>query len=199
MNISAPFIWGSLINYSKMFGLGQDLQTALLIACSLRENRYLKKVGLPSGVDLIYPFLDGIVPWVQQMMMMTLVKDVGTSIKCTTTIQNDVRRKTTGLLSRNSMIPLKYIDDMTNLDVMKVTRPMIWLKYLDDHGIDLIMNTSVFEGFWLVKNPKKVLESGIISALKRGMKHPIRIMEVGFIIDHFALLLNEIQLGGGNT
>ncbi|KAI6698982.1 hypothetical protein NL676_019101, partial [Syzygium grande] len=50
----------ALIRYADQFNLENQLEQALAIACSLRENKYLVKVGLravSSNVDLVYPAL----------------------------------------------------------------------------------------------------------------------------------------------
>lgn len=214
--ISAPLIWGTLMQYCEHFNLGRDLESALAIACCLRENKYLSVVSLPrvvSGVDLIYPalakmphgvndktFIDidsaYVLGRVQQMLMLTLVKDIGTSARCSSIIQQNVKRNIQSLFSRDSSVFLEYMEEKTVTDLMKITRPMNWLRHLTDRDLDSLMLTSVFESFWLVSQPKQVIESGIISALKKGTKHPIGLTKVGVNVDHFSVLLNEVELGG---
>ncbi|KAK7405502.1 hypothetical protein VNO78_06861 [Psophocarpus tetragonolobus] len=58
--LTPEIIWGILIKYADEFSLWPHLESALVIACSLRENRYMSKVYLPhviSYCDLMYPAL----------------------------------------------------------------------------------------------------------------------------------------------
>lgn len=55
-------IMGTLMVYSHQFWLWEELESATIIACFLRQNRYLDVVGLPAVVgqcDLIYTSLSG--------------------------------------------------------------------------------------------------------------------------------------------
>lgn len=45
--VSPELVMGVLIEYTQQFSLGEDLESAMIIACSLRQNRYLEVFGLP--------------------------------------------------------------------------------------------------------------------------------------------------------
>ncbi|VVB06284.1 unnamed protein product [Arabis nemorensis] len=60
--VSPELVMRTLIEYSDQFWLEEELESAMIIACSPRQNSYLEKVGLPtvlSNCDLIYPALSG--------------------------------------------------------------------------------------------------------------------------------------------
>ncbi|CAN8255073.1 unnamed protein product [Cochlearia groenlandica] len=60
--VTPELVMHALVEYSNQFWLAEELESAMIIACSLRQNRYLEVVRLPdvhSCCDLINPALCG--------------------------------------------------------------------------------------------------------------------------------------------
>lgn len=219
--VSPEHIMGTLIEYSNQFWLWEELESAMIIACSLRQNRYLDVVGLPAVVsqcDLIYPSLSWRVDEAgvrektllskeaavmlgrfHQMACLVLFKDIDTSYR------NDEDRNRTmkSLLRMDGCRLIEYMEDQMSSGMLQMSNGMDWLQYLDDDSMERLRKYSVFEGFWLVKsNPGKVLKDGIIRCLKRGVndQNSIRIRMPGFYTDDsFDVLKEEVILGGGDS
>ena len=217
--VSAELIIGTLIEYADQFCLGKDLETAMAIACSLRQNRYLEVVGLPavlSTCDLIAPALGRMEAGVtektllshgaatmigrfHQMACLVLIKDVLTSVRNTTRNTFFLYDSLRDVLSRDKFTLLEYMEDKTFSGILKATIDMMWLPYLDDSAFERFEKISIFEGFWVVNNPLTALKDGAVKCLKKGSKNAISLHQPGLFMDSFDTLYNEVVLGGGDS
>ncbi|WZY87592.1 hypothetical protein YC2023_044327 [Brassica napus] len=210
---------GTLMVYSHQFWLWEELESAMIIACSLRQNRYLDVVGLPAVVsqcDLIYPSLSGNVDGegvrektifskeaavmlgrFHQMACLVLFKDMDTSF------WNDADRNRTmkSLLSTDDVKLIAYMEEQMSSGILQMSNGMDWLKYIDDETMERLRKYSVFEGLWLVKSdPDKVLKDGVIRCLKRGVNDQTSICIPGLNTDDsFDVSKEEVILGGGDS
>ncbi|CAN7056642.1 unnamed protein product [Brassica rapa subsp. trilocularis] len=184
-----------------LFWLWEELESAMIIACSLRQNRYLDVVGLPAVVsqcDLIYPSLSGNVDGegvrektifskeaavmlgrFHQMACLVLFKDMDT----------------------NGVKLIAYMEEQMSSGILQMSNGMDWLKYIDDETMERLRKYSVFEGLWLVKSdPDKVLKGGVIRCLKRGVNDQTSICIPGLNTDDsFDVSKEEVILGGGDS
>lgn len=199
MYISGELIWGTLLQYADQFRLAGELEAALVIACSLRENRYMAKVTLPKVVstcDLVYPrlsrFKDGVTDKTQisldaskmlgrvhQMFSFLLFKDLDTSMSNISLGKGFHNRDMRHLDSRDLLPLMEYMEDKLVADILKVTGAMTWLSGLTDRRMEALCSISVFEAFWLIDYPRRVFEDGVIWCFKHGYKNPIGIMQPG--------------------
>ena len=216
--VSAELIIGTLIEYADQFCLGKDLETAMAIACSLRQNRYLEVVGLPavlSTCDLIAPALGRMEAGVtektllshgaatmigrfHQMACLVLVKDLMISVRNNTRNTYFLYDSLRDVLSRDKFTLLEYMEDKTFSGILKATIDMMWLPYLDDSAFERFEGISIFEGFWVVNNPLTALKDGAIKCLKKGVKNAISLHQPGLFMDSFDTLYSEVVLGGGD-
>lgn len=216
--VSAELIMGTMIEYAEYFCLGNQIEAAMAIACSLRQNRYFKVVGLPSvlsGCDVIAPALGRLEAGVtektmlsigaatmlgrfHQMSCLVLIKDVLTSVRNTSRNNYFLYDNIRDVLSRDRFTLLEYLEDKTFSGMLKISMDMQWLPYLDDEAMKSFDNISIFEGFWVVNNPLTALKDGAIRCLKKGVKKAISLHAPGLFMDSFDTLYNEVVLGGGD-
>nr|GLL30374.1 putative viral coat protein [Ipomoea trifida] len=216
--IRAEIVWGVLLQYAHQFSLREDLEAALIIACSLRENKYMSKATLPKVVslcDLVYPamtkhqyvfgentLIDSggaiMVGRFHQLLNFVMFKDLDASLMNTSVMCFDQNREMRSILSRDNVPLMEYMEDMSVASILKATKAMGWLGSLNDEDMDRLRMSSIFEGFWLVRDPKTVLKTGLIKCLKNGYKNPIGLMQPGLYFDAFSTLRHEVKLGGGD-
>ncbi|KAL0866942.1 hypothetical protein Bca101_046060 [Brassica carinata] len=199
--VTLELVMDTMIEYSDQFGLGEELESAMIIACSLRQNRYLEKVGLPavlSNCDLIYPALTEpetgggvrekptlskkaavMLGRFHQMSCLVLFKDFDTSFR------NDTDRDWT-MSSLFSMHEGRILTEYEmSGGILPASSDLIWLRFLNnEESMARLRKHSVFEGFWLVKERSRL---------------SIRIRLPGFYFDdNFDVLMEEVVLGGSD-
>ena len=217
--LTASVVMGFLIQYADDFNLGEDLEKAMVIACSLRENRYLKSVQLPkvmSVTDLIWPVIvkptNGIgsktlmnaesakvIGRYHQMLCLILFKDLDTCIRNTSVSNRNHNVTTRDLCSRDNLVFVDYMQDKACADLMVLTQELIWLRNISDADIEHLRSFSAFEAFWVVQNPKSVLKNGLIHHFKSGWKNPISVYKPGVYVDPYNTLAVELELAGEDS
>lgn len=215
--ITAETIWGALVQYADQFRLGGDLEAALAIACSLRQNKYFTTVTLPgviSTCDIIYPAMtrmkDGVtmktlisgdaaamLGRVHQMVSLVLFKDLDTSMTNTAILNQTIDSSLRQLFKKDDRGLVEYMGDKCCSEILKVTKSMNWMSGMDDASIAKMRSYSVFEGFWLVSNPKTVFKDGIMKCLKKGYYNQVGVMKPGLYMDTFRTLSKEVALATG--
>ena len=215
--ITAELVMGSLIDYCEQFCLGDELEAAMVIACSLRQNRYLETVSLPAVMDkcdLIYPALGQLEAGVtqktvlsleaatmigrfHQMATLVLFKDVSTSIKNTSISDFQLQRTMLSIFGKDKRPLMEYLEDKTSAGILQISSDMEWLSCMTEEGMTRMGQFSVFEGFWIVNNPLVALKDGIVRCLKKGVKHDLVMQQPGLFVDSYGTLCDEIALGGG--
>jgi hypothetical protein len=217
--LTPQLVWGTLVQYCERFRLGKDLESALAIACTLRENRYMTKVYLPavlSTCDLVFPAMNRVVRGVDekslinseaavmfgrvhQMLSFVLFKDLDTSVANTSFGELNHSRDLRSIISRDLLPLMDYMEDKAVAGILKVTKDMSWLNRLDDADIKRLRKISVFEAFWVVRYPKGVFRNGVVRCLKKGVKNPIGLMQRNVFFDAYATLRREVELGSSRA
>ncbi|KAG2325483.1 hypothetical protein Bca4012_040010 [Brassica carinata] len=180
--VTLELVMDTMIEYSDQFGLGEELESAMIIACSLRQNRYLEKVGLPavlSNCDLIYPALTEpetgggvrekptlskkaavMLGRFHQMSCLVLFKDFDTSFR------NDTDRDWT-MSSLFSMHEGRILTEYEmSGGILPASSDLIWLRFLNnEESMARLRKHSVFEGFWLVKERSRLRKLFLVGVI----------------------------------
>ncbi|CAA7031226.1 unnamed protein product [Microthlaspi erraticum] len=178
--VSHQQVMASLITYADQFWLEEELESAMIIACSLRQNRYLEVVGLPAVVsqcDLVYPALSGndaggvrektflakeaavMLGRFHQMACLVMFKDLDTSFRNVPERNRTMR----SFLGMGSCRLTEYMEDQMSSGMLHMSKGLIWLKYIQDD--------------------------------EQGFKSQI---SVGGQLDCFEVFKEEVVLGGGD-
>lgn len=166
--VSPELVMRTLIEYSDQFWLEEELESAIVMACSLRQNRYLEKVGLSavlSNCDLVYPALSGsqaggggvrqktilskktavMLGRFHQMACLVLFKDFDTSFR------NDSERYRTlrSLFSRHEFRLIECMENHMSSGILPLSNSLIWLFRNCE--------TMEFFSFWLVIKTEQLI------------------------------------------
>jgi len=184
-----PFLaYSAILRYAMDMNITGDLQGALICACSLRENRYLSRVGLPktlSQIDLLAPAMikqsdNSQRPMISlhmavgvgrlhQMLSFMTARDVITSGLLSTKPGVDPTSSILQFMSAQAQLVDRMGSYFTDLCLLEATPFMRYLEFLNREDIQDLASISVFEGLWLCDRSKKVIRNGAIAALKLGM------------------------------
>lgn len=209
VRLTANLVYTSILTYAIDVGVTDDLQSALVIACSLQQNRYFSKVGLPLVVaynDLMIPIMtigatainkpmvskpmSRSLGRIHQMLCFTTARDIITAGMLTTKSGFDGAQSIRAYLSYQEGLVERMGSYFTDIKLMELTPAMKFLSRLDETDFSDLASISILEGLWLCDRTKKVAHNGAIAALKEG------VIDMSGDVGTKEILINELQLAG---
>lgn len=189
VTLTPQLIYASIMTYAIDVSCTGELQEALLIACSLQENRYFSRVRLPIVISvdelmapsfisensqLNRPFITtGMAKSlgrIHQMVQFCICKDIiGASVMQTKT-GFDPSASIRAYLNSNAKLVSKMAEGMAGFDIVASTASMKIYEELTVTDYTDMLNLSIFEGLWLVNSANRVVDNGILAAIIDGEK-----------------------------
>lgn len=214
-------VWTSIVNYAREMRVGHQIESAMITAASLYENRYLREVSLPkveSTIDLIRPmFLDSSeddsekprmdaesmigVGRAHQMSCLLVGKDMIIAAKNTTRRGFNYESVVSGYLKSQETVVMRMSEWATPLALQKSTSQMRWMGSLTEDDIRDMDSISIFEAFWLCDEKTKSIEKGGIQCLLNGVNDGM--VRNGFVdllvleMQKFGILVDRRQIPTG--
>jgi hypothetical protein len=193
-DLSAQLVWIGVVNYAREMGLGDEIEPALVTACSLYENRYLREVSLPrveSTIDLVRPAFspitidDSLKPVIDsnmsiilgrchQMSALLLSKDMIIAAQSSSSPGYNFSRIFRGYVSGLEADVTRMSQAITPVPLLAATARMRWLSCLNDEDISDIGSLSILEGLWMVSSDCKSVDRGGIDLMVRGKNDMIK-------------------------
>jgi hypothetical protein len=187
-DITADLVWTGMINYAREMQVMDQVEQALICACTLHDNRYFREVSLPkveSTLDLVRPVFvnvstdDNLRPMVDshmakvvgrvhQMAAMLLIKDMIIAARTSTTGGQDYMSIMRSYLSHQESIMTRMSRWLTTVDILSATGEMKWLSCMNNDDILDIGGLSIFEGLWLASSDCRSIENGGVDMLFKG-------------------------------
>ncbi|UVD33181.1 coat protein [Ilyonectria pseudodestructans chrysovirus 1] len=188
-SLTPRLIWTCILFYARSMDLTDQLEDALVTACSLYENRYLREVSLPkveSTIDLIRPVfaenpaddadrplidkdMARAIGRVHQMACLVMAKDIIIGAKNSSSMGLSFETVLMQYLKSQETIMSRMMEWISPLSIVTCSREMKWLSCLNMDDIGDLDSISIFEGLWLCDSATRSVEAGGISCLFRGM------------------------------
>nr|QKK35390.1 capsid protein [Erysiphe necator associated chrysovirus 3] len=208
VHLTPGLIYASLMTYALDVGCTEHLQQALIIACSLQQNRYFSRVKLPSVVssfDLMVPgFLKintrldkpiitremGVsIGRLHQMLMFMNIKDILTSAELSTASGFDPSVSMRTYLSSQATLIKQMAGDISSLNLLEATLKMKVHELLREDDFSDLLNISAFEGLWLCDENTRSVDNGVLAALSNG------VYDMSGNVTSFDVVKREMDLG----
>lgn len=202
-------IYASIMAYAMDVSCTEHLQQALIIACSLQQNRYFSNVKLPKVVsvyDLMVPAfmhtnsqLDKPILSMQmaksigrlhQMLLFMNVKDILTAAELSTQSGFDPSDSMRSYLSSQVTLLNQMAGEISALNLIEATLKLRIHECMRENDFSDILSISAFEGLWLCQNSVKSVENGILSALINGVH------DLSGDTTSYDIVKREMDLGG---
>lgn len=187
VTLTPQLVYASLMTYAMDVSLTGDLQEALLIACSLQENRYFSKVRLPTVISVDDLMAPSFIPEnsqlnrpfittemakslgrIHQMVHFCICKDIVGASVMQTKAGFDPSASIRTYLNSNSKLVSKMAEGMAGFDIVASTASLKIHEELTTVDYTDMLNLSIFEGLWLVNSANRVVDNGIIAAIIDG-------------------------------
>jgi hypothetical protein len=186
--LTPELVWVGLIQYAREMRCLDEIEPALICACSMHENRYFREISLPkveSTIDLIRPFFGPvgsdadpkpmidketsiICGRIHQMSMMVMVKDMIIAAVMSTASGMDYRSVIRAYLNSQERVFMRMGDWVSPLSLVGHTGPARWLSVINDEDLADISSISIFEGLWLCSSDVRSTDRGGIELLFKG-------------------------------
>lgn len=187
--LTPRLIWTCILFYARSMDVTDQLEDALVTACSLYENRYLREVSLPkveSTLDLIRPvFSDNpaddserpiidkdmarAIGRTHQMACLVMAKDIIIGAKNSTSMGLSFETVLMQYLKSQETVMSRMMEWISPLSIISCSREMKWLSCLNMEDISDLDSISIFEGLWLCDSATRSVAAGGIACLSRGM------------------------------
>nr|WSP06970.1 CP [Gnomoniopsis castaneae chrysovirus 1] len=226
--LNPAMVMSSVCRYASDTDCESKLHAALLIATSLKQNRYFERASLPkvvSFVDLMMPAVtktdkSAFRPQVShdltvslgrlhQMVSFGIVKDLATAAEMSSSQRVSAAAHVLEYLSRYSESARTMGLQMTGVPVLEGTEELDYMTGITEDQLSAILGTSILEALWLCGHSSAVCENGVMYMLKKG-KHDLtrhggamevlreEIREAGGVITGFNLPQGQFFVEGVN-
>lgn len=188
VRLTPGMVYASIMAYAMDVSCTEHLQQALIIACSLQQNRYFSNVKLPNVVsvyDLMVPAfmhtnsrldkpiisleMSKSIGRLHQMLLFMNVKDILTAAELSTQSGFDPGDSMRSYLSSQVALLNQMASEVSALNLIEATLKMRIHECLREADFSDILSISAFEGLWLCQDSVKSVENGILSALINGV------------------------------
>nr|WKR37725.1 capsid protein [Leptosphaeria biglobosa chrysovirus 1] len=179
----------SIIKYATESGNLDELESALIVACSMYENRYISRVDLPKVVSVIDLVLPAFTPAsemraarpavtrelvqsigrLHQMLMFVTIKDIIIAARTSTKQGFNYGAVIRQYFSLQEEVVSKMSGVLSPLQLLDMTRQLKWLYKIDEEAIADIDSISMFEGLWLCDGGNTGVRNGGITVFKKGV------------------------------
>jgi len=186
--LNAETVWTGILDYAKEMGVADQIEVALVTACSLYDNRYLRVCSLPkveSTLDLIRPAFvesridDSYKPMIDrdmgvvlgrchQMAMLLMAKDIIVAAQASSARGFSYASILRSYISNQEKEVIRMSTAMTPASLIAATPQMKWLSMLSDSDISDISSISILEGLWLCTSKTRSIKWGGIDLLVRA-------------------------------
>lgn len=190
-SITAELALAAVIEYAVACQLTDELQSAMVTACSLLENRYLTQVSLPKVVskcDLILPAfsfyaekdtsihqlgamtaeMSIMVGRLHQMSCLTVAKDTLTAAQMSSRADIDWMSTANSMVMEREGLLSNLGNHITDLPVLRMTPQLKWLTNLDQRDYHDILQVPVFESLWITGKAGLGVSGGALHLMKKG-------------------------------
>lgn len=189
ITLTPQLVMASLMKYAEESWCSDELESALVCACSLYENRYLLRASLPrvvSAVDLILPAMlkpvdvrsarphvtkemVSTIGKVHQMSMFLTIKDVIMAAKVSTKPGFSYDAVVRQYLTSQEEVIGNMSGRATPLSMLDMTPQMLWMYVIDAEALAFLDSVSIFEALWLGDGGLMSIRDGGITVLKKGI------------------------------
>lgn len=188
VRLTPGLIYASLMTYAMDTSCTSYLQQALVIACSLQQNRYFSKVKLPtvaSTFDLMVPAfmqhstqldkpilslpMAKSIGRLHQMLTFTGIRDNLTAAELSTKVGFNPEASMRSFLKSQRLVAERMSSYISELSLIEATSSMHIHDQLDAADFQDLLSISVFEGLWLCQEARRSVHNGVIEALVRGV------------------------------
>lgn len=188
VRLSPGLIYASLMSYAMDCSCTGYMQQALVIACSLQQNRYFTKVELPnvaSVYDLMVPAFLQVqtkldkpivslpmaksIGRLHQMLLFASIRDSLTAAELSTRPGYTPETSMRAFLKSQRLVVERMAGFISELSLLEATSSMHVHNKLGAAEFRDLLSISILEGLWLCQEARKSVHNGAIEALVRGV------------------------------
>jgi len=187
VTLTPNLIYASIMMYAMDVSCTSVLQEALIIACSLQQNRYFSRVKLPkvaSQFDLMVPAfvangskldkpilslnMSKSLGRIHQMLMFSNIKDLISAAEFTTKRGFSAAGSIRAFMGSQASLMSQMASHISPLGLLEATKRMKVHECLDEADFSDLASIPIFEGLWLCQDAISTVKNGVIMPLVRG-------------------------------
>ncbi|QGR26539.1 capsid protein [Chrysothrix chrysovirus 1] len=211
VTLNPGIIHASILTYAMDTSITDQLQSALLIACSLHQNRYFSKMRLPrvvSTYDLMVPAyiaqssqlnepiisinLAKSLGRLHQMLAFVTARDIMSAGEMTTKQGYDPSVSIINCFKSSNQLIARMAENIGPLALLETTKQLQIYQWITKDDIEDLATISIMEGLWLATTASKVVHNGVIAAIMDGSK------DMTGDTSTYDLLKQEVAMSGVN-